>query len=458
MRLVPALTLTWLCAACSGTTTVASGGGGEAGAGGEPTSTASGGGGADAGGASAGGAPPADCGNGVREAPTEECDQDDLGAATCADFGMTGQLGCTPDCQIDPTACVGCGNGFLDEGEVCDGELVAGDCVAGADPDWVTHVIEDVGVEPRAIIDAVKGAPSCTASCELDFSTCSYCFDGVISAPETCELTGFGEGDTADFGGLTCEDYGFGPGSLGCGACNVSTEACTVAPPPPCLGGNCSLRFQAGWLGGYCNCLELPTDPSFTASGALTVEYWIRFQGVAGSMPFGLVVPGYVPGFYLHTLQSDPDFFAFGGLSFGGVSFGAGAPGVSGATWRHLAGVLDPDTGTARFYVDGVLASENPIEVANDYDFTGQLIRAGWLWADGNPDTMKVDLDEIRISSVARYASDFTPQTVFSPDEDTLGLWHLDDNDPVLMDSGPLGLHGIMGYGDHGGEWSGEHP
>jgi hypothetical protein len=175
-------------------------------------------------------------------------------------------------------------------------------------------------------------------------------------------------------------------------------------------------------------------------------------------MPFGLHVPGAVPGFYLHSLQSDPDFFVFGGLSFGGVSFGARTPGVSGATWRHLAGVLDPDTGTARFYVDGVLADETPIQAANDYDFVGTVVRAGWLWADGNPDTLKVDLDEIRISSIARYTGGFTPQTVFAPDADTLGLWHLDDNDTVLWDSGPLGLHGVMGYGDHGGEWSGEHP
>jgi hypothetical protein len=35
--------------------------------------------------------------------PAEACDQDDLGDATCADFGMSGQLGCTPTCQLDPT-------------------------------------------------------------------------------------------------------------------------------------------------------------------------------------------------------------------------------------------------------------------------------------------------------------------------------------------------------------------
>jgi hypothetical protein len=244
--LARALAVAWLCAACSGTTTVASGGGGEGGSGGEPLPPA-GGGGAGGAMASGGGAPPAECGNGVREVPAEACDQDDLGDATCADFGMSGQLGCTPTCQLDPTACVGCGNGFLDPGEACDGELSAGDCVEGADPDWVTHLIEDLGVEPHAIVDGVKGAPSCSSTCELDFSTCSYCFDGEITAPETCELTGFGEGDTADFGGLTCEDYGLGPGPLGCSACTVDTGACSVPPPPPCLGGNCSLRFQTGW-------------------------------------------------------------------------------------------------------------------------------------------------------------------------------------------------------------------
>ncbi|MFH1592309.1 MAG: S8 family serine peptidase [Candidatus Woesearchaeota archaeon] len=46
-----------------------------------------------------------------------------------------------------------------------------------------------------------------------------YCGDGVKNSTEEC--------DGSDFGGLTCEDYGYTSGSLSCDDCEIGTGGCT---------------------------------------------------------------------------------------------------------------------------------------------------------------------------------------------------------------------------------------
>ncbi len=54
------------------------------------------------------GGPPV-CGNGVRTG-NEECDGNDFGGQTCADYGCAGgALACTASCDIDTSGCTGCG-------------------------------------------------------------------------------------------------------------------------------------------------------------------------------------------------------------------------------------------------------------------------------------------------------------------------------------------------------------
>ena len=54
-------------------------------------------------------------------------------------------------------------------------------------------------------------------------------------------------------------------------------------------------------------------------------------------------------------------------------------------------------------------------------------IGAKWYGAD-NSDSVKspVTIDEVRISKVARYSKDFTPQKRFTPDDQTIALYHFD--------------------------------
>jgi hypothetical protein len=81
-------------------------------------------------GAQSGSRPPA-CGDGVAQ-PAELCDGNDLGFFdTCVSLGFaSGALGCAPDCQYDTTACVPapvCGNGVREApSEECDGTDLGG--------------------------------------------------------------------------------------------------------------------------------------------------------------------------------------------------------------------------------------------------------------------------------------------------------------------------------------------
>ncbi len=78
------------------------------------------------------------CGDGIRQAPYEECDGADLGNNDCNyfDFYGAGLLACGASCDYDLTACAAqgyCGDGVIQSGygEVCDGTNVgANSCVS----------------------------------------------------------------------------------------------------------------------------------------------------------------------------------------------------------------------------------------------------------------------------------------------------------------------------------------
>lgn len=115
---------------------------------------------------------PADpvCGNGVLE-NGEICDGDQSGEATCVTEGFeTGSLACTATCALDTSACVprGCGDGVARDGEPCDGTDLRGKTCA--DRGWFGG-----------------GTLACDDACFFD--------------PAECELGGNDEYT----GGLNCE-------------------------------------------------------------------------------------------------------------------------------------------------------------------------------------------------------------------------------------------------------------
>lgn len=124
------------------------------------------------------------CGNG-RIDPGEQCDQTDLGGATCADPlpGSTGTLTCSLDCTFDTSGCTEtgrCGDGVQDFGEACD---------CGLDP---LHL-------PMGC-SAPNGAAD--GECRDDCTRNPRCGDGRVDPGEACDDGNLLPGDGC---GPTCQ-------------------------------------------------------------------------------------------------------------------------------------------------------------------------------------------------------------------------------------------------------------
>jgi len=106
--------------------------------------------------------------------------------------------------------------------------------------------------------------------------------------------------------------------------------------------------------------------------------------------------------------------------------------------WQHVAVVREG--GTLRLYVDGALHD------------TG----AAQSYSGPEPDVFRIGnafgrnfgrfiIDEVRVSSIARYASNFRPEAVFSADADTLSLWHFDEVGGMdVIDAAGMAANGTL--------------
>ncbi len=132
---------------------------------------------------------PTTCGNGIVD-DGEMCDGADVGGATCIGEGFeSGTLVCADDCSgFDTSVCGICGNGDIDGDELCDGSLGGESCVSqGFD----------------------SGSLECGADCySFDTSACGECGNAIIDGTEIC--------DGNNVSGMDCEDLNYDSGSIGC--------------------------------------------------------------------------------------------------------------------------------------------------------------------------------------------------------------------------------------------------
>jgi peptidoglycan hydrolase-like protein with peptidoglycan-binding domain len=164
------------------------------------------------------------CGNNIKETG-EQCDNADLGGASCASLGYTGgTLSCTPACDFNTSACTSvCGNNIKETGEQCDGaDLGGASCISQG---------------------YTGGTLSCTPACGFNTSACS---------------SGGGGGG----GGITPVN----------GACGTSNGLFYYATPTInlCNAGNSSVVAGSGPWTWTCNGLYGgSTSPQCTANKAL---------------------------------------------------------------------------------------------------------------------------------------------------------------------------------------------
>lgn len=280
--------------------------------------------------------------------------------------GPRGDAGPGRDAGPPPVPPPACGNGFVEEDEVCDRLAPPGmDCTTFG----------------------LTGTLGCRPDCAgADIASCdapSTCGNGVVDAPELCDGTALG--------GVTCESLELGAGELGCASncLAFATERCPVLCPPcgaSTCGGPPDARFTAacrdlcgvcaedevcteGMCESDCDSAALTSGSSrevldltlFTLSGEVTID--------GGAMPDNTLAEG--------ADRATLEFFSFDPQISFTVSLGATGPAnyevaIPAGEYRVLIRVGDredqdafPDTNTIVAVADAWVVSESVVRDIN---------------------------------------------------------------------------------------------
>lgn len=183
--------------------------------------------------------------------------------------------------------------------------------------------------------------------------------------------------------------------------------------------------------------IPIPSDRIQLDEGPFTLETWVYFEGFEARQ--GLLAKTENSEFGIFVSRGKPEFF----LHVGGEYVTAAADGFTLPTrrWVHVAGVYDGVT--MSLYVDGGLIggsaasgrwrrNSHPLILGGDVDGSGK-----------GTSLTRGQLDEVRLSSVARYDTlRFEPQRRHEADESTVLLYHMDpSNTPWLFDSSSHAVH-----------------
>lgn len=207
------------------------------------------------------------------------------------------------------------------------------------------------------------------------------CGDAVVQPPETCD----------DENEVPCD---------GCEGCQLRT----------------AVRFD-GAMGNAIEVIDTGSAPLQLVGTSMTVEAWMRVEA-GEQLDVAKRSAGNV-GWRMSMSDS-----AVVGTVFGQFDHIVNELDLAGQ-WHHVAWVydqvesalyLDGDLLGAVPHAEAVNAADAPVRIGAWADGTGEVIdwRAGWI-------------DEVRVSSVGRYAAAFTPQRRFEPDAATVWLAHLDE-------------------------------
>ncbi|MGE3172800.1 MAG: LamG-like jellyroll fold domain-containing protein [Planctomycetota bacterium] len=171
--------------------------------------------------------------------------------------------------------------------------------------------------------------------------------------------------------------------------------------------------------------------------GPLTVEAWLRGDDLSGRR--AVVAKTETSEFGLFASDGKLSFLVFVGGDY--AIAGSDGPVLEPGRWHHVAGVFDGST--ARVFLDGAPLAEVPTAGRRRTNAHPLLIGADPDRRGAPTSPFRGQLDEVRVSTVARYRAAFTPARRFAADDDTALLLHLDrDQGAWTADAGPRGAHG----------------
>jgi hypothetical protein len=163
------------------------------------------------------------------------------------------------------------------------------------------------------------------------------------------------------------------------------------------------------WTDSYASVPDSPSWQLGGGTGDYTVEAWVRVADYHDNS-FSVVAQGSWSAGWNLVVYSSYIYLFFGN---GSTLFSAQASGLSipATEWHHIAAVRQ--SGVVRLFLDGVsktfTTSGDP--AASVPDYAAPLI----IGRDPYPANDDGNIDELRISNVARYWDDFTPTGPFNP-------------------------------------------
>lgn len=173
-------------------------------------------------------------------------------------------------------------------------------------------------------------------------------------------------------------------------------------------------------LDGESGCAKVPSQAGSPPPGPLTVEAWIWPTNTRGQR--AVVAKSENSEYFLSVSSGRPTFGLH--LGTGYVTVRAPGPPVASGEWAHLAGVFDGSA--VRLFVNGQPVGASP---ASGDRSTNSL--PAYIGAEpnrrGEPnDFFAGRIDEVRVSTVARYSEPFSPTRFHVPDSNTWLLLHFD--------------------------------
>ncbi len=184
--------------------------------------------------------PPQNCGNGIVD-EDEQCDgssfadmyREPMTTSSCRDFSLFfsgGTLSCNDNCTVNTENCTSdleemgiCGNGILETGEFCDGDLYNDELDLTCNSWWSGFT---------------DGNLVCDENCDFSLENCTaenYCGDGLIGDDEYCD------GKAIMLDTNACADWSvrYSSGKVSCfDNCTLDNSECTLTPEAAELCGN----------------------------------------------------------------------------------------------------------------------------------------------------------------------------------------------------------------------------
>ena len=207
---------------------------------------------------------------------------------------------------------------------------------------------------------------------------------------------------------------------------------------------NYSFDFSSGSYG------KIAMSESLSNFDEFTMEFWYYETGGHGSdeMIVGTEffagskygVYSFIDGFWPYIYDGEN----FLGIGYDGSNGSAGISYISNA-WYHIA--LTYDGSIFKFFVNG----ESVYEQEGDMGLFGSenedLVINRHTWGSGSSSRLSGQIDELRISNIARYSDDFTPPNYeFLNDTSTAGLWHFNNDFNDSSDNENHGQHNGTSY------------